>query len=81
MSKPDQSLFTARAHRPHRRPKDVLTMALFLFLILVAIVLGLIGAVAEGLTYLLIIGIVVFVADLVLFGRRWSRRSHRHLLR
>ncbi|MEU6064859.1 MULTISPECIES: hypothetical protein [Streptomyces] len=56
-------------------------MALFLFLILVAVVLGLIGTVAEGLTYLLIIGIVVFVADLALFGRRWSRRSHRHLLR
>ncbi|MEV0692489.1 hypothetical protein [Streptomyces sp. NPDC050388] len=53
-------------------------MALFLFLILVAIVLGIIGAVAEGLFYLLIIGIVVFVADLVLFGMRWSRRSHRH---
>jgi hypothetical protein len=56
-------------------------MALFLFLLLVAIVLGLIGAVAEGLFYLLIIGIVVLVADLVLFGVRWSRRSRRRLLR
>ncbi|MCF3134149.1 hypothetical protein [Streptomyces olivochromogenes] len=51
-------------------------MALFLCLIIVAIVLGLIGAVAQGLTYLLIIGIVVFVADLALVGRRWSQRSH-----
>ncbi|MDF6045161.1 hypothetical protein LRD69_24030 [Streptomyces sp. JH14] len=56
-------------------------MALFLFLILVAIVLGIIGAVADGLFYLLIIGIVVFVADLVLFGMRRSRRSHRHFVR
>ncbi|MFF3463888.1 hypothetical protein ACWCQN_39790 [Streptomyces sp. NPDC001984] len=56
-------------------------MALFLFLILVAIVLGIIGVAVEGLSYLLIIGIVVFVADLVLFGMRWSRRSHRHFVR
>ncbi|OAH14588.1 hypothetical protein [Streptomyces jeddahensis] len=56
-------------------------MALFLFLLLVAIVLGLIGAVAEGLFYLLIIGIVVLVADLVLFGVRLSRRPRRRPLR
>jgi len=56
-------------------------MALFLFLILVAIILGLIGAVAQGLSYLLVIGIVILAADLVLFGVRWSRRSHRHSLR
>ncbi|WP_406321741.1 hypothetical protein [Streptomyces sp. NBC_01637] len=56
-------------------------MALFLFLILVAIVLGIIGTVAEGLTYLLIIGIVVFVADLVLLGMRWSRRRRHHFVR
>ncbi|MBB4795764.1 MULTISPECIES: hypothetical protein [Streptomyces] len=53
-------------------------MALFLFLILVAIVLGLVGAVMKGLAYLLIIGIVVLAADLVLVGMRWSRRSRRH---
>ncbi|MFI5682535.1 hypothetical protein [Streptomyces sp. NPDC051636] len=53
-------------------------MALFLFLILVAIVLGLIGVAVKGLFYLLIIGAVVLLADLVLFGVRWSRRSRRH---
>lgn len=53
-------------------------MALFLFLILVAVVLGLIGVAAHGLFYLLVIGVVVFVADLVFFGVRWSRRPHRH---
>ncbi|MEU5592256.1 hypothetical protein [Streptomyces sp. NPDC020298] len=52
-------------------------MALFLFLIIVAIVLGLVG-VANGLFYLLVIGAVVLALDLVLFGMRWSRRSHRH---
>ncbi|MFF4395860.1 hypothetical protein [Streptomyces sp. NPDC001480] len=53
-------------------------MALFLFLILAAVILGLIGVAANGLFYLLVIGAVLFVADLVFFGVRWSRRSHRH---
>jgi hypothetical protein len=55
--------------------------ALFLLLILAAIVLGLVGATMKGLFYLLIIGVVVFVADLVLLGTRWARRSHRHAVR
>lgn len=55
--------------------------ALFLFLVLVAIVLGLVGVALKGFFYLLIIGVVVLVADLVLLGARWSRRSHRHLVR
>ncbi|MFJ8586445.1 hypothetical protein ACIRD2_17580 [Streptomyces sp. NPDC093595] len=50
-------------------------MALFLFLVLVAIVLGLIGVVAEGLLFLLVIGIIVLVVDIVVFAVRWSRRS------
>ncbi|GAA3906965.1 hypothetical protein GCM10022207_90510 [Streptomyces lannensis] len=56
-------------------------LALFLFFILVAVALGLVGALTQGLFYLLIIGIVVFVADFVLLGAGWSRRSHRHVLR
>ncbi|MDX2704832.1 hypothetical protein PV350_18455 [Streptomyces sp. PA03-6a] len=55
-------------------------MALFLFLLLVAVVLGLIGVVAEGLLYLLVIGVVVLVLDLVYVVVRW-RRSRRGLLR
>lgn len=47
-------------------------MTLFLLLIIVAIVLGLIGAVAGGLGFLLIIGILVFAADL-LYGYRLLR--------
>jgi len=40
-------------------------MALFL---LIAVALGLVGVVVKGLIYLLIIGIVVFVVDLVFVG-------------
>ncbi|GGP31977.1 MULTISPECIES: hypothetical protein [Streptomyces] len=56
-------------------------MALFLFLILVAVVLGLIGAVADGLGYLLAIGVIVLVADIAFFTLRWSRRGRRRPLR
>ena len=45
-------------------------MALFLLLIIVAIALGIIGFVVKGLLFLLIIGIIVFLADLVFFGAR-----------
>ncbi|MGW6945062.1 hypothetical protein ACWGF3_39460 [Streptomyces xanthophaeus] len=55
-------------------------MTLFLLLVIVAIVLGIIGAVAEGLFYLLIIGIAVFAAALIGLGmhlRRSGRRSRK----
>ncbi|MEU3690955.1 hypothetical protein [Streptomyces narbonensis] len=52
-------------------------MSLFLALIIVAIVLGIIGVVADGLLFLLFIGIVLFVADLVYLFMR-TRRSARH---
>jgi hypothetical protein len=52
-------------------------MALFLLLLVVAIVLGIIGVVAKGLFYLLVIGVVVLVADLVLLGLRLGRRRRR----
>ncbi len=37
-------------------------MAFFLLLILMAVALGIIGAVVHGLLYLLIVGIVIFLA-------------------
>ena len=40
-------------------------IALFLLLVIVAIVLGIVGVVAKGLLYLLIIGIVVFLGALL----------------
>jgi hypothetical protein len=48
-------------------------LSLFLFLLLVAGALGIIGAVATGLTFLLVLGVIVFVADLVLAGARLTR--------
>ena len=44
-------------------------MSLFLFLVIVAIVLGIVGAVVKGLFYLLLIGIVVFLLAFVLLSR------------
>ncbi|MET9435544.1 hypothetical protein [Streptomyces sp. NPDC006551] len=52
-------------------------MALFFLLLIVAIVLGIIGVVAKGLFYLLVIGVVVLVADFVLLGLRLGRRRRR----
>jgi hypothetical protein len=50
-------------------------LALFLFLVIVAIVLGIVGAVAKGLLYLLFIGIAVFLAALILGALRMRRRA------
>ncbi len=52
-------------------------MALFLLLIIVAIALGIVGVVAKGLFYLLIIGVVVLLADIVLVGVRLRRSGRR----
>ena len=52
-------------------------IALFLMLVIVAIVLGIVGVVAKGLLYLLIIGIVVFFGALVLAALRMRRRPAR----
>jgi hypothetical protein len=50
-------------------------MVLFLLFIIAAIAMGVLGAVLHGLFYLLIIGIVVFLIDLVFLG---SRLRHHH---
>jgi CDP-diglyceride synthetase len=54
-------------------------MALFLLFIIVAIALGIVGAVVKGLFWLLIIGIVVVIVDLILFGARLGRRRRRRV--
>ena len=56
-------------------------MAYFLLFVLVAVVLGIIGATAGGLGYLLIIGIVVLVADVSVGAVLLSRRARRRPLR
>ncbi len=52
-------------------------MALFLLVVIVAIALGIIGAVAKGLLVLLIIGIVILVADLVFVGAHLRGRRRK----
>jgi hypothetical protein len=52
-------------------------VALFLFIILVAVALGIIGAVVKGLLWLLIIGIVVFLLDFLFAGTRLRGRGRR----
>ncbi|MER5451688.1 hypothetical protein ABT052_39420 [Streptomyces sp. NPDC002766] len=53
-------------------------MSLFLFLVLVALVLGIIGFAAHGLFYLLIIGAIVLLADLAYAAVRFRRGGWRH---
>jgi hypothetical protein len=52
-------------------------IALFLLLLIVAMILGLVGVVAKGLLYLLFIGIAVFLGALLLAGLRMRRRPGR----
>jgi hypothetical protein len=54
-------------------------MVLFLLIIIVAIALGILGAVLKGLFWLLIIGIVLFLANLVIGGIRLGRRRGTRL--
>ncbi|WP_412077467.1 hypothetical protein ACLF6K_23295 [Streptomyces xanthophaeus] len=54
-------------------------MKVFLFLVIVAMVLGIIGAAAEGMLYLLVIGILVFVGALVYLGMHGRRSGRRHI--
>jgi hypothetical protein len=52
-------------------------MALFLLIVIAAIALGIVGVVVNGLFYLLIIGVLLFLANLVLGGMLWGRRRSR----
>ncbi|MGW8377924.1 hypothetical protein [Streptomyces sp. ODS28] len=55
-------------------------MAFFLFLIIVAIALGIIGFVVKGLFYLFLIGIAVLVIDIAYGAWRFRRGGGRHRL-
>ncbi len=50
-------------------------MAVFLLLLLIAVVLGLIGVVAKGMLFLLFIGIAIFLVSVVFVARRGTRRA------
>jgi hypothetical protein len=52
-------------------------LAFFLLLVIVAIALGIVGAVVKGLLYLLVIGIVVFLGALLLGALRMRRPARR----
>lgn len=52
-------------------------MSLFLLVVIVAIALGLVGAVVKGLVILLAIGVAVFVLDVVVFAAVLRRRRRR----
>jgi len=52
-------------------------MALFLFVIIIAIALGILRIVLKGLFWLLIIGIVLFLANLVFGGIRLGKSRNR----
>jgi hypothetical protein len=52
-------------------------IAFFLLLIIVAIALGIVGVVAKGLLFLLIIGIVVFLGAMFLGALRMRRSGGR----
>lgn len=53
----------------------------FLLLLLAAVALGIIGAVADGLGYLLAIGVVLFVADVAFVAVPGFRRARRRPVR
>jgi hypothetical protein len=55
-------------------------LAFILFLVIVAIVLGIVGVVVKGLLWLLFIGIVIFLGGLLL-GAWGARRRQRHRTR
>ena len=52
-------------------------MALVLLLVIVAIVLGIVGVAANGLFYLLIIGVVVLAVALIYGAIRFRRGGNR----
>jgi hypothetical protein len=56
-------------------------IALFLLLVIAAIVLGIFGVVVKGMLYLLIIGIAVVLGALLLAALRMRRRPGRRQTR
>ena len=56
-------------------------LAFVLFLIVVAVVFGLVGALVHGLIWLLAIGCAVFVLAVLVGGFRLGRRTRRRVRR
>jgi hypothetical protein len=49
-------------------------IVVFLLLVIAALVLGILGVLVHGLFYLLIIGVIIFIADVALLALRSTRR-------
>ena len=56
-------------------------LAFFLLLVIVAMVLGIVGVVVQGLLYLLFIGVVVFLGAFLLGAARMRRRPGKRSAR
>jgi hypothetical protein len=52
-------------------------MVVFLLVVIAAVALGILGVVLKGVFYLLIIGVIVLIADLVYLGTRLGRGRRR----
>ncbi|MEV8566241.1 hypothetical protein AB0436_11815 [Streptomyces sp. NPDC051322] len=52
-------------------------MTAVLLFVIVALVLGIIGVLVSGLSYLWIVGVVVLVADIAYGAWRWRRSGRR----
>lgn len=52
-------------------------MMYFLLLVLIAVILGIVGWVVQGLIYLFAIGVALFVLSVFFFGLRLGRRGAR----
>ncbi|MEU3184059.1 hypothetical protein ABZ707_07580 [Streptomyces sp. NPDC006923] len=48
-------------------------MTTFLLLLLLAVALGITGMTLSGLSFLLVVAVIVLIADLVILGARWGR--------
>jgi Flp pilus assembly protein TadB len=66
---------------PSRKAAADPVIALFLLLVIAAIVLGIFGVVVQGLVYLLLIGIAMFLGALLLAALRMRRRPGRRQAR
>ena len=56
-------------------------IALFLLLVIAAVVLGIVGVVVKGLLFLLFVGIAVFLGALIFGGLRMRRRPGKRSAR
>jgi len=79
VSNPGERAYVGRGFEHDARSNpEVPVLAFILFLIIVWIVLGLVGAVVHGLIWLTIIAAVLFLATLLFGGRHAAgRRAHR----